>query len=182
MAVGCWTTVCWEYFVFIRQRPLAWNVIWCQATTSRERQPAWSDQERYSDVKRPNAWSDHLATTCLSDHLPVILKSSDHLLRTMLILRLISTMHDLRAHVAQGDATTSQTFIVTFMKICMIVSINTVKTWTLYNKQARDIHPSLDQCWASVVDGGPTLIQNGWMSLACLVNVAGQCYIMRAIG
>ena len=167
MAVGCWTTVCWEYFVFIRQRPLAWNIIWCQATTSLVRQPAWSD---------------HLATTCLSDHLPVILMSSDHLLRTMLMLRVISTMHDLRAHVSQGDATTWQTFIVTFMKICMIVCINTVKTWTLYNKQARDIHPSLDQCWASVVDGGPTLIQNGWMSLVCLVNVAGQCYIMRAIG
>ena len=30
--------------------------------------------------------------------------------------------------------------------------------------RTRDIYPMLDQCWASVVDGGPTLVQH-WVDV-----------------
>ena len=36
-------------------------------------------------------------------------------------------------------------------------------------EQARDIEPMLDQCWASVVDGGQTLIQY-WVDVFCLLG------------
>ena len=40
---------------------------------------------------------------------------------------------------------------------------------TMGSRQTRDIEPLLDQCWASVVDGGPTLNQQ-WLNVSCLVG------------
>ena len=34
------------------------------------------------------------------------------------------------------------------------------------SQQTRDTHPFVDQCWASVVDAGPTLIHQ-WISVSC---------------
>ena len=36
-------------------------------------------------------------------------------------------------------------------------------------KQTRDIHPVLVECWASVVDGGPTFNQQ-WVNVSCLLE------------
>ena len=38
-----------------------------------------------------------------------------------------------------------------------------------YFQQTRHIDPLLDQCWANVVDGGPTLIQH-WIGVSYLVD------------
>ena len=39
-----------------------------------------------------------------------------------------------------------------------------------YPQQTRDIDKMLDQCWASVVDGGPTLVQH-LFNVACLLDI-----------
>ena len=36
-------------------------------------------------------------------------------------------------------------------------------------QQTRDIDPMLDQCWASVVDGGQTLVQH-WVDVSFLLG------------
>ena len=38
------------------------------------------------------------------------------------------------------------------------------------SQQARDIDTMLDQCWASVVDGGPTLVKH-WVDISCLLGI-----------
>ena len=38
-------------------------------------------------------------------------------------------------------------------------------------QQTRGFHPMLFQCWASVVDGGPTLKQH-WVNASCLLGRA----------
>ena len=44
---------------------------------------------------------------------------------------------------------------------------------TMGSRQTRDIEPLLDQYWASVVDGGPTLNQQ-WLNVSCLVGCPQQ--------
>ena len=39
----------------------------------------------------------------------------------------------------------------------------------LVSQQTRDNEPMLGQCWADVVDGGPTLTQH-WFNVACLLG------------
>ena len=39
----------------------------------------------------------------------------------------------------------------------------------LNNPATRDIEPMLGQCWADVVDGGPTLTRH-WFNVSCLLN------------
>ena len=47
-----------------------------------------------------------------------------------------------------------------------------------YSQQTRHIDPLLDQCWANVVDGGPTLIQH-WIGVSYLVDsILNQIVIM----
>ena len=41
------------------------------------------------------------------------------------------------------------------------------------SQQTWGIHPLLDQCWATVVDGGPTLSQQ-WVSDSCLFMIEMQ--------
>ena len=43
------------------------------------------------------------------------------------------------------------------------------RVYDLPTQQTRDIEPLLIQCWASVVDGGPTLNQQ-WLNVACLLG------------
>ena len=38
------------------------------------------------------------------------------------------------------------------------------------SQQTRDVLPMLAQCWASVVDGGPTLSQH-WVNFSCLLGI-----------
>ena len=40
-------------------------------------------------------------------------------------------------------------------------------TLSVHVQQTRNIHPMLDQCWASVVNGGQTLVQH-WIDVSCL--------------
>ena len=42
-------------------------------------------------------------------------------------------------------------------------------------QQPRDIETMLDQCWAGVVDGGPSLTQH-WINVSCLLG--GQFLIL----
>ena len=37
------------------------------------------------------------------------------------------------------------------------------------SQQTRDIEPLLDQCWSTVYDAGPTLIQQ-WLNVSCLLT------------
>ena len=46
---------------------------------------------------------------------------------------------------------------------CFCISIR-VSCITVKPSRTRDIDPMLDQCWASVVDGGPTLVQH-WVDV-----------------
>ena len=57
----------------------------------------------------------------------------------------------------------------------VVVSVQTLDAVTLVmmlnvltSQQTRDIHPMLHQCWASVVDGEPTLVQH-WVRVSCLL-------------
>ena len=39
----------------------------------------------------------------------------------------------------------------------------------LMSRQTRHIYPMFDQCWANVVDGGPTLVKH-WLDVSCLLG------------
>ena len=56
---------------------------------------------------------------------------------------------------------------------CVSLVADTSGLKVLINIQAtftqRDIHPMLNQCWASVVDAGPTLILH-WAIVSCLLG------------
>ena len=45
------------------------------------------------------------------------------------------------------------------------LSSDLIMLLVIRNQQTRDIEPLLVQCWASVVDGGPTLNQQ-WLNLS----------------
>ena len=45
-------------------------------------------------------------------------------------------------------------------------------------EQTRDIEPMLDQCWADVVDGGPTLNQH-WFNVSCLLENILPCSAVK---
>ena len=48
------------------------------------------------------------------------------------------------------------------------------------SQQTRDIDPMLCQCWASVVDGGPTLAQH-WVDVPCLLGYFNDVFKLKLL-
>ena len=51
----------------------------------------------------------------------------------------------------------------------------------LQSQQTRDNHPMLYQCWTSVEDVGPTLIQH-WVNATCLLGCCFKVYSRPCVG
>ena len=52
----------------------------------------------------------------------------------------------------------------------VITSYRCLPSIAVVSQQTGDIEPLFDQCWASVVDGGPTLNQQ-WFNVSCLLGL-----------
>ena len=50
---------------------------------------------------------------------------------------------------------------------------------SLSTQRTRDIDPMLDRCWASVLDGGTTLVQH-WVDVSCLLGNDDRFIYIRA--
>ena len=51
----------------------------------------------------------------------------------------------------------------------------------VFSQQTGDIDPVLDQCWATVYDAGPTLVQH-WVDVSCVMQSRSCDHTLAFVG